>query len=226
MTQPVNDPWAAASATPPPAAPAPAYTAPAGSSLLADAYEAPEGESILFGGTAGAPSLFNKTHFVGTERTGIITGLTDKQDMDVSTRSPKFWSASKTGGERGNSAVTTDPVDKITGERNKPVMSAHLALDTAYRLTEQEAMAVNPNRDAGEAGEAVASDDGSRVLVIRGGAHLKAFKKAMGDAARNGIRITGPAALNGLRITAKRVGQTPNVIGNPSWVMEYRIERA
>jgi hypothetical protein len=102
-------------------------------------------------------------------------------------------------------------------------MSAHLALDTAYRLTEQEAMAVNPNRDAGEA---VASDDGSRVLVIRGGAHLKAFKKAMGDAARNGIRITGPADLNGLRITAKRVGQTPNVIGNPSWVMEYRIERA
>lgn len=29
MTQPVNDPWAAASATPPPVAPAPAYSAPA-----------------------------------------------------------------------------------------------------------------------------------------------------------------------------------------------------
>lgn len=225
MTQPVNDPWAAASVTPAPVAPAPvqpAYTPASGAPLLADAYEAPEGESILFGGTAGAPSLFNKTHFVGTERTGIITGLTDKQDMDFNTRSPKFWSASKTGGEKGNSAVTTDPIDKITGERNKPVMSAHLALDTDYRLTVQEAAAVNPARDANEA---VASDDGSRVLVIKGGADLKAFKKAMGEAARNGIRITGPADLTGLRITAKRAGQVPNQTGNPSWVMEYRIER-
>jgi hypothetical protein len=223
MTQPVNDPWAAASATPPPAAPAPAYSAPAGASVLADAYEAPEGDSILFGGAGGAPSLFNKTHFVGTERTGVITGLTDKQDMDFNTRSPKFWSASKTGSEKGNSPVTTDPVDKITGERNKPVMSAHLALDTSYRLTAQEAMAVNPNRDASEA---VASDDGSRVLVIKGGADLKAFKKAMGEAQRNGIRVAAAADLNGLRITAKRAGQIPNQTGNPSWVMEYRIERA
>lgn len=221
MTQPVNDPWAAASATPAPVAPAPVQ--PAGASLLADAYEAPEGESILFGAPAGAPSLFNKTHFVGTERTGIITGLTDKQDMDYTTRAPKFRSASKTGGEKGNSWVTTDPIDKITGERNKPIMCAHIALDTAYRVTAQEAAAVNPSRDANEA---VASDDGSRVLVIRGGADLKAFKKAMGEAVRNGIRITGPADLTGLRITAKRAGQVPNQTGNPSWVMEYRIERA
>jgi hypothetical protein len=61
---------------------------------------------------------------------------------------------------------------------------------------------------------------------VSGKQPYKAFYDAIQDAVNRGVSLTSDADLIGKRITAKRVGQTPNAGGNPSWVMEYRIDNA
>lgn len=221
MTQPIsappaNDPWAAAGPAQQTA------SAPQQSSTLAAGLPAPStGSSLLLNPGASAPSLFNKTHFLGTSRTGIITKTEDKQDQDFNAKAPKYWSLSKVGGEMRNRATTTDVIDQPTGQPNKPVMVAHISLDTDYRMDQGEALAVNRPADYGQ------TDDGKRVLVV-GGFDLKTFYEAVGEARARGIVINVIEDLIGKRITATRSGQVPpkNGVGNPSWVMSYRIDNA
>lgn len=219
MTQP-NDPWATAQAAP---ASAPSATPPAEqyatASALAGSFGPAAGGSMLFNSGPGAPSLFNKTHPLGTERSGIIKSLTDKQDIDFNSHAPKFWSASKTGGPQRNSAVTTDAIDPVTGQANEKVMTVHVELQTDYRITEAECIATN--RDVAYVGQ----DTGIRVEVI-GGYDVKAFAEAMNEARARGINLSSPADLIGKRITKKRAAQKPNPGGNPSWINAYRIDNA
>ena len=192
-----------------------------GSSALAGAYApAPTtsfAQSRLFDQEQAAPSLFNKTHFLGTERTGIITGPPrDVQDKDYDSRLPKYWSKSKVG--KPTPAITTDPIDGPTGEPNDKVMSIHFDLQTDYRMTEQECYAVN--RDPAF----VREDDGRRVEVISG-RDIKAFRKAMDEFTASGGKLAGPEDFVGKRITSKRAGQVP-AGANKAWVREFTISNA
>lgn len=220
-----NDPWAAASATPAttPAAyaGAPAQSAQPAESPLAGAYGQAEGSSLLFNSAESVPALFNKTHLLGTERTGIIRATEDKQDQDYNAKLPKYWSASQTGGERRDRKITTDPIDPVLGVANRPVMVVHVRMETDYRVTESECLATG--RDVSY----VTRDAGTRVEVV-GGFDLKAFAQAMEDARKRGITLAGPQDLVGKRLTVKRIGQTPpkSGQGNPSWVKSYRIDNA
>jgi len=179
----------------------------------------PGGSSLLFGEGGAAPALFNKTHFLGTERSGIITKTQDKQDRDFNAKAPKFWSESRVGGEKKNGPITTDSIDAPTGKPNRPVMVTHVTLQTSYRMEPQEAVAAGRDANFGE------TDDGTRVEVV-GGFDLKIFREAMLDARRRGITLNGPKDLEGKRLTVKRAGQKQNLGGNPSWIKEYRIDNA
>jgi len=212
MTQ--NDPWAAAmspTATAQTTQPAPSDE---GGSLLAGGMAA-EG-SLLFRQGKSAPSLFNKTHFIGEVRTGIISDVPkDVQDRDFDSKSPKYFSKSRVGVPIP--AITTDAIDGPTGQQNDKVMVVSIPLQTDYRMDARECGAVG--RDP----SFVAEDDGSRVETI-GGRDLPAFQKAMQEAGANGIRITTYADLKGLRLTSKRAGQVPAGNGK-AWVREFKLER-
>lgn len=216
---PVNDPWAAAQAAPAPAAVVPQASPVAGGFPPPPA--APAGPGLLFERGNSAPALFNKTHFVGTERTGIITKPSDVQDKDYTTKRLKFWSNSRTGGPQGNGAITFDAFDAPTQTPNRKVMVTHIELDTEYRLTEQEAMAIG--RDIAT----IANDNGKRVEVV-GGFDAKPFQDAMADAMARGIKLESYDDLVGLRLTVKRAGQAPpkGGQGNPSWIKTYRLDNA
>lgn len=219
MSEVKNDPFAAAAAQQAEVTPAPVATEPAPAGGMDAGFGGALGSSLLFAEGGAAPSLFNKTHFVGTERSGIIGGTEDRQDRDFNAKMPKYWSASKVGGEQKNRAITTDAIDGPTGQPNRPVMVTHITLATEYRMTSQEAITVG--RDASYAD----SDDGQRVEVV-GGLDFKAFREAMLDARKRGIALTSPADLIGKRLTVKRAGQKANPGGNPSWIKEYRIDAA
>ncbi len=201
-----NDVWAqAAQRTQPQAGQA--------ESQLADAYvPEPEAESQLFSGGSSFPSLFNKTHPLGSERTGIITKVTDVHSQtygtDAASRKLKYW-------QEGEKSPVTNAVNPATGKQNRPVLDTHLQLDTEYRLTEAEAAAI------GRRPEFVQQDDGKRVFAA-GGFDLKTLREAIQrDAPALGIHKT--ADLIGKRITIKRAGQHPNPGGNPSWVLEIKL---
>lgn len=198
----MSDPWAAAQAQ--------TAVKSGGESQLQDAYvPAPDAESQLFGGGgASYPSLFNKTHTLGTERTGVIVKVTDVQARVYSTDGPgalKFW-------QEGENKPVTAAVNPATGKQNRPVMDTHFELDTDYRITAAECAAIN--RDP----EYVSKDEGKRVFAA-GGFDLKATREALQrDAGKLGVTKT--ADLIGKRITVKRAGQKPNPGGNPSWILE------
>lgn len=213
----MTDPWAAASL--PQASPTASTSDPdQGTGALAGSYSPPQaGPSLIFTGSGLAPSLFNKTHGLNVARTGIITKAPyNQQSRDYNTKSPKFWSASKKDGK----ATTTDAVDHITGQPNRPVIDVMVELDTDYTMDAAEAVAVG--RDP----QGIGDDDGARVFAISGKHAMKAFKDAISAAVAAGIPITGDADLVGLRFLAMRTGQTPNPGGNPSWLYAIKLERA
>lgn len=227
-----TDPWAAASVQTVPAAgqqaalgSAPAQgSAPSGTEqgggALAGAF-ASGGGTALFQQGGLAPSLFNKTHFVGTERKGRITKAPyEQQSLDFNSRLPKYWSLSKVGGEQKNRAVTTDAIDAPTGKPNRPVMDVLIELETEYGpLSQQECAAVGREYPA-QAG------DSKRVLAVSGKDMLDKFRKAIGvfNAANPGA-LKSEEDMVGLYVTVKRTGQTPNVGGNASWVHEITLSR-
>lgn len=221
MTQTYEDPWAAAAARhddpmtngdTPTSASQPAQ---GGQGALAGAFAG--GGNRLFNAGSVAPSLFNKTHGVGTALTGIVTDIQDRQDVDFDSKAPKFFSRSKVNGK----AVTTNPIDGPTGEKNEPVMTTHITLKTDYKMTPQECDAVNRSHDF------IGQDDGTRVLVVGGKQPTKAFFDAIQVANGAGLGLTGYDSLKGKRIFAKRAGQEP-IPGraNKSWVMEFVIRNA
>lgn len=205
----MTDPWAAAQSA---SSPGNTTTAPAGESQLAGSYG--QEESQLFNSASAFPSLFNKTHPLGTERTGIITKAPyDRQGVDFNTKSPKFW-------EDGNSGKGQKPVDypvsKVTGKPNRPVMDTFLELSTNYTMTPEEASAVGREEPY----------EGTDRVFVAGGADLKVLRDAIGDAVKRGVPIRSGADMVGKRLTVKRVGQKPNPGANPSWVLAIRIDNA
>jgi hypothetical protein len=216
-----NDPWAAAaapqqSASASNAGQGGAAPAASGTPLLADAMQSNGGGSLLFRQGKSAPALFNKTHFLGEVRTGIITEAPkDVQDRDFDSKMPKYFSRSKVG--KPTPAITTDAIDGPTGQPNDKVMVVSINLMTDYRMDERECGAVG--RDTSFARE----DDGTRVETI-GGRDLAAFQKAMEEAGKNGIVIRSYDDFKGLRLTSKRAGQVPAGNGK-AWVREFTITR-
>lgn len=192
------------------------YAQPAGN--LADAYASEPAKSQLFDGRVRRLSLFNKLHTLGSERSGIITAAPeDKHDKDNDTQALKYWPTTRVD---GSAKPVFDPIDRATGQPNRPVMSTHVEMDTDYRVTRDEWGVIGRSMDDFREGE----DDGARVFVASGDS-LSAMRKAMQAANRNGIKITGPEDLIGLRLTAKRAGQKPNRVGQPSWVWEITLSR-
>ena len=218
----MTDPWAAASVqTAPPAQQAPQGEQPQGGAL-AGAFAPSGGGTALFNQGSLAPSLLNKTHFLGTRRRGkIVKEPYEQQSLDFNSRLPKYWSISKVGGERKDRAVTTDTIDGPTGKPNRPVMDVLIELETEYGpLSAQECAAVGREYPA-QAGDA------KRIYAVSGKDALDKFRKAIAEFnAANPGALKSEADLVGLYLEVGRVGQTPNTGGNASWVHEITLSRS
>jgi hypothetical protein len=136
------------------------------------------GYDSLFSGEK-LPSLFNKTHTAGTERSGIIVKAPENRQSrffkEGGTGALKFW---------GNDGK---PTDKDTG---RPVMDVVFVLDTDYRMTEAELAEAEMDEDNGQRG------------VFASGDMLRAIKDAI---KKSGAKTR--AQLVGARLTLKRVGK-------------------
>lgn len=220
-----NDPWAAGAvqtAQQPAQQPQGASGQNGQGGALAGAFASGQGGTALFQQGGLAPSLFNKTHFLGTERKGKITKAPyEQQSRDFNSKLPKYWSLSKVGGEKRDKAVTTDAIDGPTGKPNRPVMDVMVELDTEYGpLSQQECGAVG-REYPGQAG------DGKRVFAVSGKDSLDKFRKAIATFnAQNPGALKSEDDLVGLTLTVKRSGQIPNQGGNASWVHEITLSRS
>lgn len=166
--------------------------------------------SQLFGGPVLPPSLLNKTHLLGTSRTGIITTAPyDVQSRDFKTKRPKFWANSPLPDGK---KVTTEPLDHVTGERLRPVMDTVIELATPYRFDAAECAAIE--RDP------TMPDDGARAFYISGN-DLKQIRAEINRL--GGIR--SEKDMIGLTLTVQRVGQKPNPGGQPSWINKVTLSR-
>lgn len=206
MTQDFSDPWAAAQAS---------LNGGGESASQGESQVVPdeEQESQLFGGGSVAPSLANKTHRIGSERTGIITRAPyDRQKVDYNTKKPLFWPKAESS-EKG-----PIPLDK-GGDPKRPVMDTFFEVMTDYVMDASEAT---------ETGRSEPHEGGERVFVA-GGHTLKTTRKAMetyNTTALPSQKIAKGADLIGKRLTYRRVGQKPNPGGTPSWVEEITITKA
>lgn len=166
--------------------------------------------SQLFSGPTLPPSLLNKTHTLGTERSGVITVAPyDVQSRDFKTKRPKFWANSPMP---DGSKISTNPLDHITGEKLRPVMDTVVELATNYRFDAAECAAIE--RDP------TMPDDGARAFYISGN-DLKQLKSEI--ARLGGIR--DEAGMIGLTLTVQRVAQKPNPGGYPSWINKITLSR-
>jgi hypothetical protein len=166
-------------------------------------------QSQLFGGPVLPPSLMNKTHGLGTERTGKISVAPyDVQSRDFKTKKPKFWSNSPMPDGK---KVTTEPLDHVTGEKLRPVKDTVIVLETPYRFEQAECVAIerDPNMP----------DDGARAFYASG----DDLKQLRAEIRRLGLH--SEQEMIGLTLTVKRVGQKPNPGGNPSWVNKITLAR-
>lgn len=169
------------------------------------------GQSRLFGGEGGAPSLFNKTHAVGTKRTGIITKAPyDQQRTKLGSGEPLFW------GQGKGQPPTTDAIDAATGQRNRPVMDTVIELDTEYTMDASEAARLG-REEAYEGGE-------RRVFV---GREIKPFKDAIKDAVKRGVQLTCDEDMVGKRLTVERSREERNPHGGDTIKHHtFRIDNA
>lgn len=205
MTQP--NAFAAAAAKASQQTQAPATYAADTSGNLTEAYTGEQ--SQLFGGPVLPPSLLNKSHQLGTERSGKISVAPyDVQSRDYNSKKPKFWANSPLPDGK---KITTEPVDHITGERLKPVKDTVIVLDTPYRFDAAECMAIerDPNMP----------DDGARAFYASG----DDLKQLRAEIRRLGLH--SEQEMIGLTLTVKRVSQKPNPGGNPSWVNKITLSR-
>jgi hypothetical protein len=205
-----SDPWAAAQSA---GSPASTATAPAGESQLGEAYDSPSG-LFTTGGEVAGPSLFNKTHPVGTERTGIIAKPPYDRHSTNMKGELKYWE-NTTRNKRGDKPVT-DAISKVNGKPNDPVMDTVIVLDTEYQMDAAEAVALS-REEPFEGGRRSVTISTDKKLVI----------EAIQDANRRGIVIRGDADMVGKRLTVKRTGQRPNPHGGDT-IKEhaYRIDNA
>ncbi len=179
----------------------------AGQSERQDAYQ--QQGSRLFGGEAGPPSLFNKTHPVGTKRGGRITKAPyDQQRTKMNSGEPLFW-------QQGTKSPVTDAVNPVTGAKNRPVNDTVIELETGYVMDANEAAMTNREE---------AYEGGARRDFV--GKEIAAFKEAMKDAIARGIKLTCDADMVGLWVLKERIGTKPNPNGgDPIKIHRYEIHR-
>ena len=140
----------------------------------------------LFGGDK-LPSLFNKTHGVGTERAGIIT----KPPVD---RQSRFFKEGGLGALKFFDAEGK-PTDKSVGPDGKPnskAMDTMFVLQTDYRLNQAELDEYDMDEDSGLRGVFASAD----------------MKRAI----REAIKKSGAKKrtdLVGARLTINRAGKVP-----------------
>lgn len=199
MGDTTNDPWAQAAGS----------NGQAGESSQGDRQAAyGSGPSRLFApATGGAPSLFNASHPVGTERTGIITKAPyDQQRTKLGgpdNGKPLFWPV-------GQGGPTTDP------ESGRKVMDTVIEIETEYVMDQDEAVALNREKPY---------EGGARRVFV--GREIEAFMKAIEDANRRGVGLVDDDSMVGKRLTVKRISQRPNPHGGQS-IKEhaFRIDNA
>jgi len=195
MTQ--QDAWAAAQTSP--QSNAAAAGSAAGASLMPQGGEL--GGGSLFGGGKRRPGLFNRTHFKGTERTGVIRDIKDVHASFHPNEGGglKYWPA----GQSGKGVKPTGNDVGMDGKPNRPVMDTVFILDTEYRLSPAEVSMLE--FDA----EAASGDEGERGWVVDIRATQEAIKVYNASAPQP---INNPAALIGKRITVRRL-MDPGVKG-------------
>lgn len=204
MTAPEKDPWAAAQAS---------MNGGQVASGESQAIPEQEAESQLFSGGAVAPSLANKTHRIGSERTGVITKKPyDRQKVDFNSKKPLFWSDSEN---------KPKPVDD-GGNPKRPVMDTYIELMTDYTMDANEASEVG-RESPWEGGERIFACGGHTLKTLRKAIEVANLPKDKGGQA---MSIKGGADLIGKRLTYRRVGQKPNPGGSPSWIEEIVISQA
>lgn len=167
-------------------------------------------QSQLFGQQSRPSSILNKTHLLGTERTGKLTAAPyDVHSIDFSSKRPKYWANSPLPDGK---KVTTEPLDHVTGEKLKPVKDTVIELATEYRFDAAECAAINRDPNL--------PDDGSRAFYASG----DDLKQLRAEIRRLGFR--SEAEMIGATLTVKRVGQKPNPNGgNPSWINKVTLSR-
>ena len=165
--------------------------------------------SQLFGQTSRPSSLLNKTHPMGTSRSGKITAAPyDVHSVDFTTKKPKYWAASPLPDGK---KVTTEPLDHITREKLRPVKDTGIELATEYRFDAAEAGASNRDPNL--------PDDGARAFYASG----DDLKQLRAEIRRLGFR--SEQEMIGATLTVQRVGQRPNPNGNPSWINKVTLSR-
>jgi len=236
MTQPVNDPWAAAAA-PAQQAGTRQYSSAAdygqpvddSASSLAEGYAPePEKQSSLFGATIETlPSLFTLQHAPGTKIKGkILAKPRDVQSTchpsqapDKVSRLKQYWVTDPGTGKRSPGLAAVDPA---TGKANDPVMNLVISMQTDERDPQIE------------------GDDGRRSWFIQGSAKppkghrlgdpVKSAKLALLDAlklaAAQGVRITSDADLVGKEIEVHRVRREQPNVSTSSWFWQARISHS
>ena len=142
----------------------------------------------LFGGQR-LPSLFNKTHGVGTSLTGIITKPPTK-------RQSRFYKAGGKGALKfwappGSDKPVTDKAVNADGTKNRPAMDELFILQTEYQMNEAELADKDMDEDTGERG------------FFASGASKTAIQAAIREAG-----IKNRAGLVGYRLTMTRTGKT------------------
>jgi hypothetical protein len=232
MTQPVNDPWVAASASPAPAATREYNSASAygqESSSLSEGYAPePAKQSSLFGpNIESLPSLFTLAHAPGTEiRLKVTAAPKDVQSTchpsqapDRVSRLKQYWVTDPSTGKR---APGLSPVDPATGKPNDPVLNLVISGQTAERDPQIE------------------GDDGRRSWFVSGSAKppkghvtgnpVASSRLALLDAIKlanaAGIAITGDQAFINLDVAVRRVEREQPGVTTSSWKWQARITRS
>jgi hypothetical protein len=191
----MTDPWAAASA----------QQSETTQDRLIDAPTSEENiENRLFGGES-LPSIWNKTHDVGAEVTGIVKDLPfEKQGrtyVEGGVGKPKFWKRVRGTG------FTTDPADSIGAL--EPVMDLVLPLSTEYRYSPEKL-----------AEKKLDEDTGARGRYFSGGQNEQAFRDALKLAG-----IKKMSQLVGMRFTEKRLSKVKS--GDyMAWQTVIKVEKA
>lgn len=223
MTQPVNDPWAAASPVTH-SAPAADYGQPAdGGSSLGEGYQ--DKQSSLFGPTVESlPSLFTLDHVPGTRIKLKITAKPKdvqstchpSQSPDRKSRLKQYWVTNPATGKR---APGLEQIDRATGKPNDPVLNLVISGETSERDPKIE------------------GDDGKRSWFVSGsakvpighqlGAPVASSRRALLDAlqlaVQAGVRITSDADMIGKTIEVHRVQRLEPGVTTSSWTWQARI---
>ncbi len=230
MTQPSNDPWAAASATAQTGTrqhgSAADYGQPADTgSSLGDSYAEQETNSSLFGSTLETlPSLFTLDHAPGTKIKLTITAKPrdvqstchPSQSPDRQSRLKQYWVTDPATGKRSPGLAAVDPA---TGKPNDPVLNLVISGQTAERDPKIE------------------GDDGRRSWFISGSAKppkghkvgepVASARLAVLDALRlaaaSGVRITSDADMVDKTIEAHRVQRLQPGVTTSSWLWQARF---